>query len=453
MNKKIFVVLPLFASLLVGCKSASDEPEFDPFMIGDNLEVINSTEAQLIANKAYNNLVYVSSLKKNSVSTTDETEFYTGAFSSRAKVEKLNETKDSTFYTNKIFTSETVEKIQNVENGIVKDVTNTDETIWYGIKPVKQGEAQSENYSTLCKTVTKNGDKESEYYSVLNNNFSNKNDVASIWNRYIVAKVSEELKDVSISYSDRFTYVRDNKHIVGYFTTTTVTVKPSEIAPEKSDISYVKRTDELSVIDFYEDSYNAIGWTIKSISKRRVESYLTSIDGAESNPIETYRNESVTSLVYEKRREKSDDIPQYKLDASQSFYISKFIINKYLGDNDEEVSELVYSQSYPLAASKIKIEEEDGHAFYLVQKLSVGYYAFYDDEESEEYEKWGYDDIDPKPDSDYIISPFEQEEYDSALEGHNKLFYVAEEATFLFRIVFNHDMSKASEFRVAFYAK
>lgn len=457
MNKKVLFVLPLFAMLLVGCKdNSSQEPEFDPFMIGDNLEVINSTEAQLIANKAYNNLIYASSLKKNTVSTTDDTNFYTNAFASRATNSKTTVETDANFYTDKITTSRVIKNTNKVGNDVVEESSSSSSTEWYGIKPVEQGETPSANYSLLRKTIDDYGGNKSERYRVVTDDFSTKTNASIIWNRYIVESISSGyLTDVNISYSPRFTYVRDKKHIVGYLAETSVSVESSKIAPGKADISYVKRVDNLSVIDFYEDSLNGIGWTIKSISKKRIESYLTSVDGKESDPIEVFRQENVTSLVYSTKRQKGGDLPQFIVETVQPFFISKFVINEI----DEEHSELVYDSAYRLEnnnAYYLLVEDNfKGHAYYLEQRLSVGYYAFFDDEESGEYEKWGYDDIISNQYPNYIVNPLaaSEGELNPILEGHTKLFYIAEEATFLFRIVFDENMEEASEFTVAVFAR
>ena len=60
MKKKI-VLLSLFPLLLTGCSNGNQPTSYDPFMIGDNLEVISRDEARLIANEAYDNLTLASS--------------------------------------------------------------------------------------------------------------------------------------------------------------------------------------------------------------------------------------------------------------------------------------------------------------------------------------------------------------------------------------------------------
>ena len=79
MKKKSLLILPIVL-LLSGCNFGQQTVSYDPFMIGDNLNVVNSTEAKLIANEAYNNLVYTTLLRKTSTNFTNDTNFYTGAF-------------------------------------------------------------------------------------------------------------------------------------------------------------------------------------------------------------------------------------------------------------------------------------------------------------------------------------------------------------------------------------
>ena len=471
MNKKILILVPCFA-LLASCNFNNQTTTYDPFMIGDNLEVVNSTEAKLIANEAYNNLSYTTSLRKTSTNVSNDTQFYTGAFSSYSTNDKTSTDSEVIYYNNKIESSRNVRKTTYIGNDSTVEETKTSVEEWFGFKVEDEEEIDEEtNYSLLRKTVDKyNGVSSTRFSS--SDNFSNQENVDVIWNRHLIKSIDQNyLTDVNISYSSDFIYVRDSQHIVGYYLKSNVTTEKSKIAPEKDDVSYVKKTDDLSVIDFYKDELLGIGWTVKSVSKKQVIAYLTTIDGKETNPIEVSRQESVTSLYYDMNRQTSSELPKFVQDTSLPFFISQFKYN-------EDKSDIVFDTSYRLENNDgyyRRIEDSfKGHAYYLEQKLGVGYYSFFDNEEDEDYEKWGYDDIIANKCVNYIIDPNPtkitelpeiEEEYDEngdlievelpidpAILNHPKVFCVTEEATFSFRIVFNEDM-EAVEFTVAIVAK
>lgn len=447
MKKKSLLMTLLFIPLTMGCSNNNNDSKYDPFMIGDNLEVISSTEARLIANEAYNNLSYTSSLTKSSNLNSDNTKFYTGAFSSYADNSKTSTESNVTYFENRIDMTRSVTTTIYVGNDSTIENKNTSTTEWYGIKPVKEGETPSENYSLLRMTVDKyNGVSSTRYSS--EDEFSSQENIKAIWNRYLVNSISHDYLTTSIAYSDAFTYVRDSQHVVGYYLSTSVNTEDSKIAPGKEDNAYVKKVEEISVIDFYKDEILGIGWTVRTVSSRVITSYLTTVDGQETEPIEISRQEDVTSLYYESQHESSQELPTYELDNSIPFAIAKYAISD---------DELVYD-------SKIDLENNDdyyrhfednftGHAYYKEQRLEVGFYSFFDGtpETPSEYEKWGYGDIIDNKCVNYVVdpkSPTLPQEIRDLATGH-KVFYVAEEAVFAFRVVFNEDMTIASEFSVA----
>ena len=447
--KKNLLPLILFPLLLAGCSGSNNTSNYDPFMIGDNLEVISSVEARLIANEAYDNLSRTTSLMKTSTVGEDNTKFYTGAFASYATNRKTTTESQAYYYANKIETERNVSTTTYIGNDSTIENRNVSQTEWYGIKPVEEGQTPSENYSLLRRTVDKyNGVSSTRYGST--EDFSTKDNVAAIWNRHLVESIGEDYLTAGISYSPDFTYVRDNQHTLGYYMASVVTKETSKLAPGKEDVSYVKKVDELYVVDFYMDEVLEIGWTIKSVSSRIVTSYLTTIDGNETDPIEVSRQEDVTSLFYDKERQTSEDIPTFVLDTSIPFSIAKFVTNP-------EGTDIVFSTKYDLENNDDYYRHfEDsfnGHAYYKEQKLEVGFYSFFDGEpeQPEDYEKWGYSDIIANKCVNYIINPndMDPEPPEIATHDKNKLFYVAAEATFAFRIVFDADMSEASEFSVA----
>lgn len=460
MKRKCLLLLP-FALLLSGCNFGQKTVSYDPFMIGDNLNVVNSTEAKLIANEAYNNLFYTTLLRKTSTNVTDDTGFYTGAFASYSTNDQTTTNSEVTFFSNKYEASRNVVKTTFIGNDSTLEETDTTIEEWYGYK----NEEETSNYSLLRKTVDKyNGVSSTRFSST--DNFSKKSEAVVNWNRHLIETIDiSYLTDVDISYSPEFIYVRDGQHIVGYYSKTTISTEKSKIAPAKEEYSYVKKVTDLSVIDFYKDELIGIGWTVKTVSNKQVVEYLSSIDGKEANPIEVARLENVTSLFYEKTHQKSKNIPEFVEDTSLPFFISQFKYN-------EEKTDLIFDKSYRLenndAYYRTTVKGFNGHAYYLEANLGVGYYSFYSDEEVS-YEQWGYKDIIANKCVNYIIDPnpdqitelpeqVSEEEpvelgVDPAIITHPNVFYVAESATFSFRIVFDKKMKTASEFTVAVVAK
>ena len=447
MKKRILLLIPLLSPLVMSCSNNNNNSEYDPFMIGDNLEVISDGEASLIANEAYDNLRNIATLRQSSTVSEDDTKFYTGAFSNYATNTKTTTDAEVTIYANKIDLNRNVTTTTYIGNDSTVENRNTVTTEWYGIKPVGEGEVESENYSLLRKTVDKYNGVSSTRYSATDN-FSTKENVSAIWNRYIVTSIGDAFLTISIAYSPDYTYVRDGQHVLGYYMSSVATTENSKIAPGKEDVSYVRKDDVLTVIDFYKDEVLGIDWTVRTVSSRVISSYLTTADGQETDPIEVARREDVVSFVYEANKLPSEDIPEYVLTETIPFSISKFVYNS---THDG----IVYDSHYELENNDdyYRHFENDfsGHAYYKEQKLEVGYYSFFDGNESvENKEKWGYADIIANKCVNYIIDPTTLPESEQAIiAGHTKLFYVAAEATFAFRVVFDADMNTASEFSVA----
>lgn len=446
MKKKI-LLLALFPLLLAGC-SGESTTEYDPFMIGDNLEVISSVEARLIANEAYDNLRLASSLMKTSTVSEDTTKFYTGAFSSYGINKKTTTDSQVTYFANKIESNRNVNTITYIGNDSTEESRNTVLTEWYGIKPVPEGETPSENYALLRKAIDKYNGISSTRFSA-DDDFSSQSNINAVWNRHLVESIGENYLTTGILYSDDYTYVRDNQHIVGYYMINEITKETSKIAPGKEDVSYVKKVEELTVIDFYRDEVLEIGWTVRTASSRIITSYLTTIDGNETEPIEVSKQEDITSLSYEKSHQTSEEIPTYELSSSIPFSIAKFVPNSTHTD-------IEFSTKYEMENNDDYYRHfEDsfsGHAYYKEQKLEVGFYSFFDGEpaQPEDYEKLGYEAIIANKCVNYIVNPNDLPDEEKAIiEGHEHLFYVAAEATFAFRVVFDADMTTASEFSVA----
>ncbi len=445
--KKKTLLLTLFPLLICGCSQNGNTTNYDPFMIGDNLEEISSVEARLIANEAYDNLNLASSLIKQSTVSEDNTKFYTGAFSLYATNKKTATNSQVSYYSNKIDTNRDVESITYIGNYSTEETSNTSTTEWFGIKPVEEGETPSDNYSLLRRTIDIYNGVSSTRFSAVDD-FSAKNDIEAVWNRYLVNSINENYLLTSILYSSDFTYVRDNQHILGYYLSSQVTKEASKIAPEKEEIAYVKKVEELSVIDYYNDEVLEIGWTIKSVSSRTITSYLTTIDGNETDPIEVSRQEEVTTLQYESSHQTSEDIPTYELSSFIPFSIAKFAVNP-------DYSDISYVTKYQMENNDDYYrhfeESFSGHAYYKEQKLEVGFYSFFDGEPTDpkDYEKWGYKSIIANKCVNYVVDPSTLEEAQQIVSLHPNLFFVAAEATFAFRVVFDAEMENASEFSVA----
>lgn len=441
MKKKSLFALSLILPILVSACSQNNNTEFDPFTIGDNLEVISSTEARLIANQAYDNLMYVTSLSKSEKKNVDDTKFYTGSFSSYATNKSSEVSSQVTYYSNLI--DETSSSKSTVYFG--KDSANEDGDkkilSWYGIL----GEPANPYYSLLTQTTESYNGIQSTRYGVEEDEFATSDVITSVWRKQLIKSVSEDYLNISISYSDDLTYVKDNQHIIGYNLQTVVTAEPSLITPLKEENSYVKNTTSLTVIDFYKDDVLEIGWTVRTVSHRTTVSYLTNADKKESDqPIEVEKEESITSLFYDSSHAESSEVPEFVKTEDIPMSIAQF---------DFDGTNLTYNRSYVLDDNSDfyrHFESFDGHAYYKEQKLSEGFYSFYSGTPETEagYQQWGYNDIIANKCVNYIVDPSTITPHPD-LSVNQHLFYVAQEAKFSFRIVFNANMSAASEFTVA----
>ena len=447
--KRLLILSSLIFLPLSGCSNNNSNSTYDPFLIGDNLEVISDTEAELVSNEAFSNLMYTSSLRQSSTIEEDSTKFYTGAFSNYATHTKSTNESEAIFYSNKVETNRDIVTTSYLGNATAIEDRNTFTTDWYGYKPAKEGEPEPVDYSLLTKIVDKYNGISSTRYSATDH-FANTDNVSAIWNLYLVNTISQSLQN-DISYSNQYTYVRDNQHIVGYYLRNQVSTEPSRVSPGKDDASYVKKVEDTFVIDFYNDEVLGIGWTVKTVSYRSIISYLNTVDGNETDPIVISNQVDVTSFYYDISHQYSEDLPSFEMKNAIKFSISKFAFSP-------DDTSLDYVTNYELDNNNDFYEHiEDsfsGHAYYKEQKLEVGFYSFFDQAptETDEYEKWGYDDFKSNKCANYIIKPSDapiSEEQKAVIATHEKLFYVAAEATFAFRIVFDADMTTATEFSVA----
>ena len=445
--RKLFII-PLILPLLGGCSNNGEPTEFDPFMIGDNLEVVSTLEAKLIANEAYDNLSRVSTLSKRTTDTQNDTNYYTGAYSKYATNKTTTSEIGVVYYSNKSeSTSHTVTTTYLGNDSAIEERDET-KTEWYGIKPVKEGETPSTNYALLKKTIdTYNGIPSTRYFS-LNDNFSDPTEIVPKWNKYIIDSINVE---TNISYFNDYTYVRDNQHIVGYKFSSVPTSENSKVAPANEEKKIVKKVDKLDVIDFYKDDLLGIDWTVRTIASRTITSYLSTVDGLESEPIEINRIEEVTTLSYDTSHSASEDIPVFELTDTQPFFVAKFVPN-------EGGTDIVYDQSFEAENNDDYYRRFEptynGHAYYLETKLTQGFYSFYDGTPATaaDYEKWGYPVIKSNACPSSIVSfasaPKEEQEIAKKHDA-TKLFYVNEDAKYSFRILFDSEMKNATEFAVA----
>ncbi len=441
MKKKSLITLSLILPILASSCSGNKETEFDPFTIGDNLEVISSTEARLIANQAYDNLTYVTSLNKNEKKNVDDTKFYTGSFSSYATNKSSELSSQVTYYSNLIDESSSSKSTVYFGKDSASEDGNKKILSWYGIL----GQPANPYYSLLTQTTESYNGIQSTRYGIEEDEFATADVISSVWRKQLVKSVSEDYLNISISYSDELTYVRDNQHIIGYSLQTYVTAEPSLITPLKEENSYVKKVTSITVIDFYKDDVLEIGWTVRTVSSRTTTSYLTTADKKESEePIEVEKEESITSLFYDSSHSESPEVPDFKKTEDIPMAISQF---------DFDGTNLNYVKSYTLDDNSDfyrHFESFDGHAYYKEQKLSEGFYSFYSGTPTtpEGYQQWGYNDIIANKCVNYVVDPSSITPHpDLTINPH--LFYVAQEAKFSFRIVFNADMTAASEFTVA----
>ena len=450
-KNRLFILLPLVLPLLAGCgdNNNTSTSGYDPFMIGDNLEVVSNVEAKLIANEAYNNLSNVTLLRKTKTSIEDDTNFYTGSFSSYATNMSTSVYSEVAYYSNMIDESRNTTTTTYFGNdSTIED--KTQKTIyWYGIKPVKEGETPNTNYSLMTATTENYNGISSTRYGVEEEDFSSTANIAPLWRRYLIESITTNYLATGIAYSANNTYVKDNQHIIGYYSYSEITTEPSKITPNKRENDYVVKTTHLSVVDFYNDEVLELGWTVKSVSTKVTMAYLTTIDGnGVENPIEVSKEENIISLQYDSSHSTSETVPVYKLDDSRPFSISKF--NLVSEGTDIEFASQIVLENNDDYYRRI-VNNYNGHAYYKEQLLDVGYYSFFDGmpEDPKDYEKWGYKDIIANKCVNYILDPENVEDCHLNLTNHPKLFYVASPARFSFRIVFDAEMKTASEFTVA----
>lgn len=465
MKQKLFLLLPLLVPLLAGCGKGQKTSEYDPFAIGDNLEKVSTTEATLIANEAYDNLSRTSSLRKTKVDIDDDTGFYTGAFSQYSTKKKTTTDFEVVYYTNKADINETRITTTYVGNDTTIEEYSVSSTDWYGIRPVRKGEEPSENYSLMTKEIQKYNGVSSTRFSHIDD-WSSEENLSPNWKHYIVDRIGNNYVKAGIAYSSSYTYVRDKQHLLGYFMSSNIVTENSKVAPGDEEMKYVKKVDILSVVDFYKDDLLEIDWTVRTVSTKTTTSYLSTIDGTESEPIEVSRSEEVASLSYDTDHEPSSDIPTYELTTSIDFSISKFEFQEIEQEepSEEPVIDLVCVDTKKLSDNNSYYQhfndKFNGHAYYSELKLEPGLYSFFEGEPEEEepfsYEEWGYSVIRNNKCSNYIVSldivEFPEEEQ-AVIENHPNLFFVNTKAIYSFRVVFNADMSEASEFTVAMVDK
>lgn len=452
-TKKILMILSLAMPLLAGC-SGNKEPEYDPFTIGDNLEVISRDEAKLVANEAYNNLSYTTSLRIDYTDILDDTYFYTGAFSSYATSRQTSKYSEILYYSNAVDETTTTDTLINFGDNTATGNQSEKKISWYGIKPAREGEPQDTDYSVLY-SITKNNNGASytrygteEGYE----RFSTVANIGPLWNQYLVKTIEnasapkDEHDDpiVSISYSPNNTYVKDDQHIIGYYSSTKVEVEPSKITPSKEETSYVKQTKRLDVIDFYKDEVLGIGWTVRNISTRILTSYLTTAEGkASENPIDIAKTESVSMLEYDATHTAYENIPTYQIENTIKLSIAQFDVTGGTSTYTGVSIELDSNDDYYRLTDKTY----NGHAYYKDVTLEVGYYSLYDGTPTDptDYKKWGFNKIKVNKCPNNIV---QYREGDSPLDVGG-LFYVRTKAKFSFRVVLNAEMTTFTDYTVA----
>ncbi len=450
-TKKILMILSLTLPLLAGC-SKSQDPEYDPFTIGDNLEVISDNEAKLVANEAYNNLSYTTSLRIDYIDILDDTYFYTGAFSSYATSKQTSKYSEILYYSNCVDETTTTDTLINFGDNTATGNQSEKRISWFGIKPAREGEPQDTDYSVLYSVTTSNNGVSYTRYGTEEGyeHFSSVANIGPNWNQYLVKTIEKTSapKDeegepiVSISYSSNNTYVKDSQHIIGYYSSTKVEIESSKITPSKQETSYVKQTKRLDVIDFYKDEVLGIGWTVRNISTRILTSYLTTADGkASENPIDIAKTESVSLFEYDVNHVPSENIPTYQIENTIKMSIAQFDVDEGVITYEGTSIELDNNDDY----YRLTDQTYNGHAYYKDVTLEVGYYSLYDGTPADptNYRKWGFDKIKVNKCPNNIVR-YREGDY-----GFGGLFYVKAKARFSFRIVLNADMTVFTDYTVA----
>ena len=284
----------------------------------------------------------------------------------------------------------------------------------------------------------------------------------SLAKKCVGAKLNGELVDLNtiISEDSSLTFLTDKDeeslHILNHSTAHLMAEAIKELYPNAC-FGVGPAIEEGYYYDFYIEGVQLTETDFKQIEKKMVEH----ANKAE----EVVRNEvsKVEALeLFKNDRFKLELIKELKDDEVISVYFQGNYFDLCRGPHVLKTSMIKHFKLLSIAGSYWRGDAKRD------QMQRIYGCSFFNDEE-EGYEKWGYSSIianrcvnyitnpNPKgitelPEPDPEVEDFEYE-IDPAILNHPNVFYVAESATFSFRIVFDKNMRNISEFTVAVVAK
>lgn len=459
-NSLVFIGVSLL--LLSGC-AKQEEPKYDPFHIGNNLEVINTTEAKLIASQAYNNLSRLSAIETSSLTTHDDTEFFKDALKSRAEKRIRNEVHNISIKSNMFTDSYTThEEVHDQNYGVAIDENKKEIVEWYAPK-----EKESDDYLLCTKTSNFIGSKEYSSYKKSSTVFAETDSLTRNWNKYIVNKGSEYTKNSSIKYSESLKYARDGMHILAYSISKEINKVESPIASPTADKFLLTETEITSIVAFVQQK--DIGWVAESFAYQSNVSFLTNVSGERIAPLKYQIVQNITNYKYVVSRDEGIT-PIYVEDSGSS---EKLVVTRFTQQKQElppDVDEIenkeepktigyVHDESY---SEQLTITDEfyrernpnyDAHSYYTEVQLSSKFaYSIAKAKNETTFYDWGYESVieDWLPGSVKEAKYFNEEtEKDVVFE---KTFTVATNGRYSIELQFDKDMEEVLKFKISFIA-
>jgi len=455
-------IFGILACALTGCSKEPEKP-YDPFHIGNNLEVIDTTEAKLIASQAYNNLSRLSAIEHSSSSTHDDSEFYKDTLKNktekREKTEKHQISIKSNMYTDSYTTHE---EINDQSYGIATEESKKEIVEWYGLNE----EVEGSEYLLYTKTSNYLGAKEYSSYRKSTAVFANEDSLERTWNKYIVNRGSEYTKNSSIKYSTSLTYARDGMHILAYNISKEINKVESPIASPYADKFLLTQTEITSIVAFVQQK--DIGWVAESFAYQSNVYFLTNISGETINPLKYQTIQNITNYKYVVSRD-AGETPKYIKDSGTS---EKLVITRFEhelteippGDPETEPEKIVTGYKHDEEYSEtLSITDEfyrarnpnyDAHSYYIEEQLQSNYaYSIAYAKDEEEYREWGYEsDIDDwlpgsVKEAKYYVPPYLAE-----IAVFKKTFCVTTSGRYSIELQFDKDMDKILKFKISFIA-
>lgn len=460
-KRNSFILFPILLITLVGC-SKQEDPSYDPFHIGNNLEVIDTTEAKLIASQAYNNLSRLSAIETSSASTHDDSEFYKDTLKNKTEKRIKNEKHNISIKSNMFTDSYTThEEVHDQIYGVATEESKKEIVEWYS--PVDE----SKDYLLLTKTSNFIGNNEYSSYKKSSSVFANQDSLSRNWNKYIINKGSEYTKNSSIKYSDSLTYARDGMHILAYSISKEINKIESPIASPNADKFLLTQTEITSIVAFVQQK--DIGWVAESFAYQSNVYFLTNISGERISPLKYQSIQNITNYKYVVFRD-SGTTPTYVEDSG---YSEKLCVTRFNQVKEELPTPLIFQEKQEepkiinyshdeTYSEQLTITDEfyrarnpnyDAHSYYTEVQLSNKYaYSIARAKNETTYLDWGFE----SNIEDWLPGTVKEAKYyDEILEKEvvfGKTFTVATSGRYSIDMQFNNNMDNILKFKISFIA-